>query len=349
LIDRYIYDVGRRLPAKNREDVQLELRSALQDLLDERGIDANDKAQEERVVEVLREFGEPHKVAAGYDVRRFIVGPELQPTYWLVLRIAAFGVTVGQLVRIIVAVSQGEALGVGDVVSGFVGGFLTAFAVVSLIFAALEYFLPELDLPSSAWQPGAAKAYQGTWDPRTLPELTRDYDKISVFEIAVELIFTTVFIYVVNAFSGWSLPEQLGGSAAGVVAQLIAVFQPYIPWITGLAVMSIAIRIYLLLRGRWDGWSRWAEIIYYAGSAVIMALLLAAAPYTGIELVDNSARLSVGISLAICTIYMLAMVWRVLRPNERLPWEGQQFEQDIEELGKQGERISEAIAKKAKK
>lgn len=348
LIDRYIYDVGRRLPAKNREDVQLELRSALQDSLDERGINANDLAQEERVVEVLREFGEPHKVAAGYNVRRFIVGPELQPTYRLVLRIAAFGVTVGQLVRIIVAVSQGEALGIGDVVSGFVGGFLTAFAVVSLIFAILEYFLPDLNLPSAAWQPGAAMAYQGTWDPRTLPELTRDYDKINIFEIAVELIFTTAFIYVVNAFSGWNLPEQLGGSAAGVVAQLIAALQPFIPWITGLAVLGIAIRIVLLLRGRWTALTRWAEIAYYAGSAVIMALLLAA-PYTGIELVDNIARLSVGISLAICTIYMLAMVWRVLRPNERLPWEATQFEQDIEELGEQGERISEAIGRKAKK
>lgn len=351
LIDRYIYDVGRRLPSKNREDVQLELRSALQDILDERGIDASDLAQEERVVEVLREFGEPHKVAAGYNVRRFIVGPELQPTYWLVLRISAFGVTVGQLVRLIVAFSQGETLGVGDVVSGFVGGFLTSFALVSLVFAILEYFLPDLDLPSAAWQPGAAKAYQGTWDPRTLPELTQDYDKINVFEICVELIFTTAFIYVVNAFSGWNLPEQLtgGGEAAEVVAQLIAVVQPFIPWLTGLAVLSVATRIVLLLRGRWTAWTRWAEIFYYTGSAAIMALLLAAAPYTGIELVDNIAQLSVGISLAICVIYLMAMVWRVLRPNERLPWEATRFEEDIEELGKQGERISEAIAKKAKK
>jgi hypothetical protein len=351
LIDRYIYDVGRRLPAKNREDVQLELRSALQDILDERGIDAADPEQEERVVEVLREFGEPHKVAAGYNVRRFIVGPELQPTYWLVLRISAFGVTVGQLVRLIVAFSQGEGIGIGDVVSGFVGGFLTSFAVVSLIFAILEYFLPDLNLPSAAWQPGAAMAYQGTWDPRTLPELTRDYDKINLFEIAVELIFTTAFIYVVNAFSGWNLPEQLtgGGSAAAVVAQLIAAVQPFIPWITGLAVLGIAIRIVLLLRGRWTAWTRWAEIAYYGGSAAIMAALLAAAPYTGIELVDNTARLSIGLSLAICTIYLMAMVWRVLRPNERLPWDTTQFERDIEELGKQGERISEAIGRKAKK
>ena len=43
------------------------------------------------------------------------------------------------------------------------------------------------------------------------------------------------------------------------------------------------------------------------------------------------------------------LVWRVLRPNERLPWEATQFERDIEELGRQGERISEAIGRKAKK
>lgn len=352
LIDRYVYDVGRRLPAKNREDVQMELRSALQDALDERGIDASNPAHEERVVELLREFGEPHKVAAGYGTRRFIVGPELQPTYWLVLRIAAFGVTVGQLVRLIVTASQGETIGIGDVVSGFVGGFLTAFAIVSLIFAILEYFLPELDLPASSWHVGSAMAYQGgEWDPRSLPELTLDYDKISVFEIAVEIIFTTAFIYVVNSFSGWNLPETLGGRAGGeqVIADLIGALLPFVPWITALAVFSIGIRIYLLLRGRWDPWTRWAEILYYVASSVIMALLLARAPYTGIELVDNIARLSIGITLAISVIYTGAMLWRVLRPNDRLPWDGENFEREIEELGKQGERIVKAIDKKRRK
>jgi hypothetical protein len=355
LIDRYIYDVGRRLPAKNREDVQMELRSALQDALDERGIDASNPAHEERVVELLREFGEPHKVAAGYGVRRFIVGPELQPSYWLVLRIAAFGVTVGQIVRLIVAASQGEPISIGDTVGGFVGAYLTGFAIVSLIFAILEYFLPDLNLPlDESFDFVRAKNYgtpnQG-WDPRTLPHIMLDYDKINVFEIVVELFFETAFIYVINAFSGWNLPELITSDNEGaeVVAQLIAVVQPFIPAFTGLAIATIAIRLFLLVRGRWEPWTRWAEIVTYAGSAVVMWLILAAAPYTGIELVDNIARLSVGISLLICVIYTLSMLYRVLRPNDILPWDGENLEREIEELGRKGEAFGKAVDAKFRK
>lgn len=354
LIDRYIYDVGRRLPAKNRQDVQMELRSALQDALDERGIDPTNSAHEEQVVTLLKEFGEPHKVAAGYGARRFIVGPELQPTYWLVLRIAAFGVTIGQIVRLIVATSQGQPIDIGDAVGGFVGGFLTAFAVVSLIFATLEYFLPDLDLPvEHSFDLKKAMDYPNIkgWDPRTLPQLMLDYDKINVFEIVVELIFGTAFIYVVNAFSGWNLPQQISGgdaAAATVVAQLIAAFQPFIPAITGLAIVNLGIRIVLLLRGRWEPWTRWAEILYYIGTAVVLVLLLTAAPYTGIELVDNIARLSVGVTLAICVIYTIAMTYRALRPNDIPPWDENTFERDIEELGRTGEAVSQAVSDRLK-
>lgn len=36
LMDRYIYDIGRRLPAKQREDIEKELASLLADALDAR-------------------------------------------------------------------------------------------------------------------------------------------------------------------------------------------------------------------------------------------------------------------------------------------------------------------------
>jgi hypothetical protein len=355
LIDRYIYDVGRRLPAKTRADVQMELRSALQDAMDERGIDPANPAHEEQVVALLKEFGEPHKVASGYGTRRFIVGPELQPSYWLVLRIAAFGVTVGQIVSLVVDASQGQPINIGDLVGGFVGGFLTAFAVVSIIFATLEYFLPDLNLPiEESFDFVRAKNYgqanQG-WDPRSLPQLMLDYNKINVFEIIVEIIFGTAFIYVVNSFMHWNLPETLAGVEGGaeIFTQFINAVLPFIPAITGLAIVNVAIRIFLLVRGRWEPWTRWAEILYYVGSAVILVLMLAAAPYTGIELVDNIARLSVGLSLLICVIYTLAMLYRVLRPNDILPWDGENLEREIEDLGRQGEAIGKAVEARFKK
>ncbi len=45
LIDRYIAEVGKHLPRKNRADIEAEIRSTLEDMLDERK-QGNDPASE---------------------------------------------------------------------------------------------------------------------------------------------------------------------------------------------------------------------------------------------------------------------------------------------------------------
>ena len=58
LIDKYIAEVGKHLPRKNRADIEAEIRSTLEDMLDERK-QAKDEAEETMVVELLKEFGPP--------------------------------------------------------------------------------------------------------------------------------------------------------------------------------------------------------------------------------------------------------------------------------------------------
>ncbi len=63
LIERYIYQVGKRLPFKNRADIVSELRSSLEDQLDAR---ADSEPSDARVIELLNEMGSPESVAASY-------------------------------------------------------------------------------------------------------------------------------------------------------------------------------------------------------------------------------------------------------------------------------------------
>ena len=73
LIDRYVYDVGRYLPRKNRADIQAELRSLLMDTLESR---VKGEPSEEDVVALLKEFGPPEKVAASYwPEGQYLIGP----------------------------------------------------------------------------------------------------------------------------------------------------------------------------------------------------------------------------------------------------------------------------------
>ena len=86
-IDRYIAEVERHLSIKNSKDILDELRSTLSDALDDRASKDGRPADESMVLELLSEYGDPRKVAASYSQPNFLIGPDLLPTFWKVVKI----------------------------------------------------------------------------------------------------------------------------------------------------------------------------------------------------------------------------------------------------------------------
>jgi hypothetical protein len=81
LIEIYIQEVTRRLPEKSREDIALELRSTIEDMLP-------DDYKEEDVKSVLEKLGNPATLASGYrDQPMHLIGPRYFDVYyqWQVL------------------------------------------------------------------------------------------------------------------------------------------------------------------------------------------------------------------------------------------------------------------------
>ena len=66
LIDRYVREIGRRLPQKSRADIEKEIRSALEDMLEDRSKKEGRDVDDEMTAAVLKEYGQPDKVAASY-------------------------------------------------------------------------------------------------------------------------------------------------------------------------------------------------------------------------------------------------------------------------------------------
>lgn len=66
VIESYVVDVMRRVPAKDRNEVGLELRGLLTEMLEDRARIAGRAADDAMVLEVLREFGTPVEIAARY-------------------------------------------------------------------------------------------------------------------------------------------------------------------------------------------------------------------------------------------------------------------------------------------
>ena len=81
IIDRYIYDVVRRLPPNQRQDIERELRSLIEDMLE--------SGPENRNVEdVLKELGNPLDLARQYrGDSQYLIGPENFDSYTFVLKI----------------------------------------------------------------------------------------------------------------------------------------------------------------------------------------------------------------------------------------------------------------------
>lgn len=80
LIEVYIQEVAKRLPEKNREDITLELRSTIEDMLP-------DEYNEEDVKSVLEKLGSPVSLANGYlDRPMHLIGPRYFDVYTTLLK-----------------------------------------------------------------------------------------------------------------------------------------------------------------------------------------------------------------------------------------------------------------------
>ncbi|AVR32560.1 membrane protein, putative [Bacillus cereus] len=80
LIDLYIQEVAKRLPEKNSEDITLELRSTIEDMLPE-------DYSEEDVKSVLKKLGSPVSLANGYlDRPMHLIGPRYFDVYTTLLK-----------------------------------------------------------------------------------------------------------------------------------------------------------------------------------------------------------------------------------------------------------------------
>ena len=148
LIERYLYDVVRRLPEKQRKDIEEELRTLIEDMLEERKGDGG----AEEVEAVLSELGDPAKLAMKYrGEEAHLIGGEYYPIYCQILKLGLIcvgvGVTISAVVHWIVQLPAQEE-GMNGVVNGVVDGFvslgslpealLAAFGLVTLVFFVME-------------------------------------------------------------------------------------------------------------------------------------------------------------------------------------------------------------------
>lgn len=245
LIERYISEVGRYVPGKEREEIKAELRSQIHDQLEDRYGKA---AGEEEIAAVLTELGNPRRMAASYGTEQYLIGPDLYPFMMNILRrgwVIVPPIVVG--VNLILALVGDDAIKLGQLVLNTAFNVVQALAIFSTvvvaIFAVLQHSGEDLSELT-----GHDKAF----DPRGLPEAD-DPAGIDRYEASFGVAFGVFGIIVLLYFlrvGGLTLFFNLGGNSA-VNTEII----PSPPlWIVALILTTAGMVIMNLLalwRNRW--------------------------------------------------------------------------------------------------
>jgi hypothetical protein len=265
MIDRYLYDVSRRLPENIRADVERELRSNIEDMLSE-------SPSETEIEQVITELGSPAKLAVQYNPRpRYLISPEVFDDYLMVLKIVA--VILGALLAALAIfkfifsdtggvsadnVAATIAAIITDFVSGAWTGIVQAFFWVTVIFSAVEYVSRKKGMP--------------TWSPKNLPDIPKNSSMIiKRGDSIANAIFATLFsaLFLVGTirhpqFIAW---YETGMPAAPLFNEQIVLH--YLPLFIFMIVFTLFIASLKLIYGRWSVGIAASQSLYSIFSAVI--------------------------------------------------------------------------------
>lgn len=314
LIDRYITEVSDRLPEKLREDLSKEIRSLIEDTLEDRAAQTGKPVDDEALVtEVLKSFGSPAKMAASYLPPRYLIGPRLYPIFWLVFRIVLGIAALVWAVTLGVNLAE-TATSMSDGVSIFaksLGEFLTsALAIlgnVVFVFAIIEWAMPKL-----------TKDKESSWDPRSMDD-RREQDKVGLGESIAGIVFTVIVFLLFNLYPQWVGVGFLEDGTMTFSPILTDAFFRLLPALNVLWILQVVMYAILIRESKWTGFTRWMNIILDAAAVCIIVLMLIGAPIAVLpagtifgsdpDLVNIFSKLVSGILIVIG----LACSWEVIK------------------------------------
>ncbi|PED37906.1 hypothetical protein COK25_01765 [Bacillus cereus] len=276
LIDLYIQEVAKRLPEKNREDITLELRSTIDDMLPE---DYN----EEDVKSVLEKLGSPVSLANGYlDRPMHLIGPRYFDVYTTLLKmiipIAAVIALISMVAENFIGYSGDQAVLnvilqlIGKGIGGIFEVGLHVFFWLTLVFVILERTDKDKGI-----EPLTTSLKK--WTPDDLKNISYIPKKkaISKFEVFGGLMWTAVWATLY--FYANHLVGVYNGTANGLkfVSPTFNqdVLLQYWPIVVIMIVFEICISLYKLVQGQWT--QRLAignAILQIAGTIVFIVIVV---------------------------------------------------------------------------
>ena len=236
LIERYLYDVIRRLPEKQKKDIEQELRSLIDDMIEEQS--ESGESREQCVKTVLTELGSPAKLARSYrNENNALISGEYFDNYCYILKIVLICTAIGLLISNVVSavihviemenvpsVLWNDMLNIGMLPSALI----QVFGWITLGYAVLERSHVKINTDTK------------TWSLDKLPDIPYKKSMISRGDCAVGIAFSillgSLLLFVPQLFGVWI---QQDGIMTAIPFFNLAVWKQALP----LCMVSIGLGI----------------------------------------------------------------------------------------------------------
>ncbi|MGI5848946.1 MAG: hypothetical protein ACOX8Q_02575 [Christensenellales bacterium] len=240
LINRYIFDVIRRLPAAKRSDIEKELRSLIDDMLSDKTSGTLPTQQD--IGAVLIDLGRPAELASKYtQSKRYLIGPDYFDIYILVLKIVLAATVFGTIIAQIIGFTVNHPQNIGGTFAVFIATVLSAlvqaFAFVTIVFVLLERFIFK------------NKGLKGQWKPDDLPPVPAKNIIIKRSEPIVGIVFVIVVIIIFNT-APWLMGAFAGKTAIPIFN--LTTLKSMLPLINVMLCLGILKEIFRLVSGHYS-------------------------------------------------------------------------------------------------
>jgi hypothetical protein len=326
LLDRYLAAVRQHLPVQRQHDILSELGANLQAEFEDRAHALGHPLTEEDQAVLLRRHGYPVLVAARYQPQRSLIGPELFPFYLLTLeRVLPLVAAISLLAQAagLVFVEQGpiaSRIHVGSILGGVLNALFITLAIITGLFAVLEWSKDRGDLRRKLQNPD--------WDPRRLPKADPAaqpenpgprHPYADAIGTAVALVFLLAFprfpVLLFGPYVAWHLLN----------IDLPVIWHRVYWMIVALNCVQLVERVSLLYAPMRRYYHAWETVVHLLGIGVLLYVLrvhdyVGTANFGGSSLPpETAATINTSIHQGFLLILLIAIVtlvwdtWRWLR------------------------------------
>lgn len=265
VIEAFVRDVMRKVPAKDRNDIGLELRGLLAEMLEDRAQQEGRPADDVMVLAMLRDFGTPAEVAARYRAPGVVIIPAEQTRSFALFSLAGIGL---QWAMTLPRVFDGQ-----PIAAWWLGGGLGAFWWPGFIVMMMLL--------------GAGLRYVGWYTPKWKPQIV-DPDRVQprlsvagLVGIAVGAIFMTSLPWLAAA-----MPDPFPR-----IFEFDADFLRTRAWpVVVLWAATFAVRVHVLRHGRWTKTTKRVEHLLALAFILLMVWWIAVGPIFVAPMTDEGAK-----------------------------------------------------------